>query len=735
MAADYPQVRHYIVIRGSSLLGALLITVTLAAPALADALAIAGPARGQDDEVSEIIVALEADVSKAGRASLRAGAGVSRVRGLRLRDTELVRAPPGELTAALRALSRSPKVRYVEPNSVVHADSVDTYWPLLWGLHNTGQKVGGSAGLAGADIDAPEAWTQSLGAGQTVAIVDSGVTFAHRDVQGQFATNPGESGAGREVNGIDDDGNGLVDDYRGWDFVDGDNLPGDADGHGTHVAGTIAALKDNNVGVVGAAPAAKVMPLRVLDATGSGTNAAVSDAFDLAGDLGIRVVNASLSGGYSRSVREAIAAHPDTLYVAAAGNGGADGIGDNTDLAPVYPCALPEANVVCVGATDSSDQRAAFSNYGPATVDLFAPGVNVVSTWIDEPAQGCTGSCYASLSGTSMAAPHVAATLALMRAANPALTSAALKLQLLAGVDPKVGLATSAVSGGRLNARIAVAAAAALLIGSADTTAPQTTIDSGPSGTISASAPGFGFSASESGSVFECRLDGPDVTTASYSACSSPRSYSGLVDGRYSFLVRATDAAGNTDATPAVREFVVAQPDTTPTPTTSTAETTTTPSTSPVDTTPVTPTDTATTALSAPGAQLAGPTTSPSLPGSAPIRALSFTIPVSNRKLRTGPTGIVAFRLDAPAADGTGTIRLTRVQGSSRRAQQRLSLLGTQRFAFSAARDLIVRVRLSPSGRRLLRRARMIRVRATIRATGRSGVTVTRTVVCSLRLR
>ncbi len=710
----------------SILAGGLLSAAMLVSPALAGELPSAPSQGARSSQVSEIIVAFQADVSQEDRAGLRSGAGVARVRGLRLRDTELVRATSGAMTAALSALSRSPQVRYAEPNGLVRAQSADTYWPLLWGLQNTGQLINGLGGLLDADADVPEAWTRSLGTGQTVAIVDSGITFNHRDLQGQFAVNPGESGSGRETNGIDDDSDGLVDDFRGWDFVEGDNLPGDADGHGTHVAGTIAARKDNETGVVGAAPSAKVMSLRVLDATGSGTTAAVSQACDLAGDQRIKIVNASLSGGYSRAVQEAIASHPDTLYVVAAGNGSTDGIGDDNDLTPTYPCALAQANIVCVGASDSSDRRAPFSNYGLLSVDLLAPGVNILSTWIDDPVNGCASSCYVYSSGTSMAAPHVAAALALMRAANPALTSTALKTLLLSGVDPKLAFAATAVSGGRLNAATAVSAAAALLVAGTDTTAPQTTIDGGPAGTINSTTVSFDFSASEPGSVFECRLDGPGATTAArYDACSSPKQFSGLSDGGYSLSVRARDAAGNTDATPATRAFTVATAVVVPVAVAPTSDPVA--STPALTSAPTTPDAVAIPATTPPVST--GEALSPGSPAAvfnaAPLRAPTLTIPTSARRIVPIAKGIITVRLNPPKTSGTGTITLT--SGKQH--------LGARRFLFAASQRLTVRIRLSPAGRRLLRRTRTIRVNATIRATGTTGLTRTRTVILMLTLR
>ena len=414
--------------------------------------------RLQDEGVREIIVARDPGLSATARDNGRAAAGVEHVADLSLPDTEVVRAPAGDLKAAIDALEAEPGVRYAEPNGPVQAATTDPLWSFMWGLENTGQNVAGVTGAVDADIDAPEAWTRSTGLGQTVAVVDSGITPGHADLQGAIATNPGESGA-KATNNVDDDGDGLVDDVHGWDYVQGDNDPTDTFGHGTHVSGILAARKDNGVGIAGVAPDAQLLPLRVLDATGTGADSDIALAFDFAGDHGIRVVNASITEGFSATVEAAIARHPNTLYVVAAGNDGADD--DSAAVARRYPCALPEANVICVGASDPNDARAGFSNVGRTNVDLFAPGVQIASTYIQAPAPTCTTTpCYVFLDGTSMAAPHLAATLALMRAVNPSLNAAQLKAAVLATVDPKAGLAGLAATGGRLNAANAVAAAA-----------------------------------------------------------------------------------------------------------------------------------------------------------------------------------------------------------------------------------------------------------------------------------
>lgn len=435
---------------------AVLAVAVLPAAATAAPLPTAPLMHAEDQGVVDIIVARRAHLTSGQRAGLRRRHDVTRVRTMALPDTEVVRAPVGELAATVAALDADPQVRYAEPDYPVRAATADPYFSHLWGLSNTGQAVAGTAGTPGDDIHAVAAWQQSTGAGQTVAVVDTGASFGAPDLQGAYATNPGETGNGKQSNGLDDDGDGFVDDFRGWDFVSSDNDPTDGEGHGTHVAGTIAARGDNNLGIIGVAPQAGVLPLRVLDDNGSGTMSAVADAFALAGRLGIGVVNASLgSAGDSSAMESAIRAYPNTLYVVAAGNGGADGIGDNNDQTPTYPCASPAANVICVGASDQNDNRASFSNYGASSVDLYAPGTNVLSTWLNDSAGAAQ---YYFADGTSMATPHVAGVLALMRAYNPAATATQLKAALLGSVDQRAGLSGLSVSGGRLSASGALAA-------------------------------------------------------------------------------------------------------------------------------------------------------------------------------------------------------------------------------------------------------------------------------------
>jgi subtilisin family serine protease len=280
----------------------------------------------------------------------------------------------------------------------------DQYFSLEWGLNNTGQ----SGGKVDADIDAPEAWDITRGDGSVVVgVIDSGIDYNHPDLAGAIWTNPKEA-----IDGVDNDGNGYVDDVRGWDFYSNDNNPMDDNGHGTHVAGTIAATAANGIGVAGVANA-KVMALKFLGADGTGSTSAAIAAVNYATQMKKAGVNIPLTnnswgaGVGSTELYNAIRANADAgmLFVAAAGNGGSDQVGDNNDVTPNYPANYDVANVVSVAATDRLDNRGSFSNYGAVTVDLAAPGVTIASL---APNGG-----YVYMDGTSMASPHVAGAAAL----------------------------------------------------------------------------------------------------------------------------------------------------------------------------------------------------------------------------------------------------------------------------------------------------------------------------------
>ena len=295
------------------------------------------------------------------RSDERVGALGSFVRTqqpLGLPRVELIRLKSGtSVRQGIKLLEANPDVAYAEPNFLYGSFSVfpnDTDFDQLWGLHNTGQSIEGTSGLADSDIDAPEAWAITTGSSAVkVAVVDSGVATGHPDLSSNVTS--------------------------GWDFVENDSVPQDEVGHGTHVAGTIGARGGDSFGVAGVSWDVTIIPVRVLGGDGFGTLADIIDGIDYAVAQGADVVNLSL-GGPSRSdaYEDVIASAPGVLFVIAAGNGGEDGVGDNNATLPTYPCDFPSANILCVAATDSRDQLATFSNYG-SSVDIAAPGVSTFS--------------------------------------------------------------------------------------------------------------------------------------------------------------------------------------------------------------------------------------------------------------------------------------------------------------------------------------------------------------------
>ncbi|HEU5181159.1 MAG TPA: S8 family serine peptidase [Candidatus Polarisedimenticolia bacterium] len=339
----------------------------------------------------------------------------------------------GEAIARLR---KNPHVRYVEPNYIRRIDAVpnDPRYPEMDALNNTGQR-----GRAGADIRAESAWDLTTGSRDViVAVIDSGMDMSHLDLRDNLWTNEGEI----EGNGLDDDGNGYVDDVHGWDFVNHDNDPSDDQRHGTHVSGIIGAAGNNGIGVTGVCWQVSLMPLKAFNASGDGTDADAIAAIDYAAAMGAKIINASWGGpDFSQSLYDAIAraGAAEVLFVAAA-----DNASSNSDVEPDYPPAFDLPTIVAVAATDYYDGLASFSSYGPTTIDLGAPGYSILST--------LPGNAYGYLSGTSMAAPHVAGAAALVRAAHPTIDVLGLKQALLRSVDPIPSLAGRLVTGGRLNA-------------------------------------------------------------------------------------------------------------------------------------------------------------------------------------------------------------------------------------------------------------------------------------------
>jgi subtilisin-like proprotein convertase family protein len=351
-------------------------------------------------------------------------------------------------TRALLALQNHPLIAYAEHNYLHYIDELpsDPLFDELWGLHNYGQ----TGGTDDADIDAPEAWAWDITTGSSeviVGVIDTGVDYTHIDLDDNMWINPGEWGNGKENNGIDDDGNGYVDDVHGINAITGTGNPMDDHGHGTHCSGTIGAIGNNGIGVVGVNWDIQIMALKFLDADGYGSTANAIKCINYAVEqknsgVNIRVLSNSWGGGpFSQALLDAINYANDggILFVASAGNDGSD-----NDSSPHYPSSYEAPNVMAVGSTDHNDNRSSFSNYGATSVDLFAPGSSILST--------LPGNDYGTKSGTSMAAPHVSGVAALMLSENIDLSVSQLKDNLMNTGDLIPALSDLCVSGKRLNA-------------------------------------------------------------------------------------------------------------------------------------------------------------------------------------------------------------------------------------------------------------------------------------------
>lgn len=304
-----------------------------------------------------------------------------------------------------------------------------------WGLQNSGQIVSGQVGTTGIDINILNAWNITKGSDEVkVAIIDTGIDINHPDLAASIYRNPNET-----INWADDDGNGYADDINGWNFVNDTNnifTSEDEDTHGTHIAGIIAA-GINNGGVVGVSPNVRIVPLKFISGNTGYTSDAIR-AIEYCKKAGIEIVNISWGGSdYNPALLEAMK-NCSITFICAAGNAG-----KNIDTSAVYPAAFDLPNIVTVSANDSRGQLASFSNYGNE-VDVSAPGVNIYSTLPDNK--------YGYLSGTSMAAPFVTGTVALLKSIDSSLTPAEIKKRILDNVTKSSNLSGKVSTSGRLNA-------------------------------------------------------------------------------------------------------------------------------------------------------------------------------------------------------------------------------------------------------------------------------------------
>ncbi|MHC4388137.1 MAG: S8 family serine peptidase [Planctomycetota bacterium] len=349
-----------------------------------------------------------------------------------------VKLPPGmTVEDALQRFDKANGILYAQPNYRLNASWTfpnDSRFAELWGMHNTGQ----TGGTADADIDAPEAWDITTGSNEIiVAVLDTGVDYTHSDLASNMWVNKDELNGDP---GVDDDNNGYVDDIYGYDFVHNDGDPMDDHYHGTHVAGTIGAVGNNSEGVTGVCWNVKIMALKFLDETGGGWTDDAIACLEYAVLMGANVTNNSYGGsGYDAAFRETINTAGDAgqIFVAAAGNDD----GQNNDSTPHYPSSYDCQSIIAVLSTDEDDNISSFSNYGPTTVDLGAPGSDILSCNL--------GGGYRYAGGTSMATPHVAGACALIWSMNPTLTNSEVKNTILQTVDET--LTGLCVSDGRLN--------------------------------------------------------------------------------------------------------------------------------------------------------------------------------------------------------------------------------------------------------------------------------------------
>ncbi|MHC4790255.1 MAG: S8 family serine peptidase [Planctomycetota bacterium] len=348
---------------------------------------------------------------------------------------------------ALRAYNKNPNIEYAELNYRVSINNTpdDPCYPFQWSLNNTGQMYPESGyynhppGTPDCDIDAPEAWDIYTGSSQVIiAVIDTGLDYTHRDLDDNIWAN------GVELNGtpgLDDDGNGYVDDIYGYDFINDDSDPSDDNGHGTHCSGIIAAEGNNGRDIAGICWDARIMALKFLDYDGGGWSDDAIEAFYYAVENGADITSNSWGGaGYTLTMQEAInyAYSQGVVMVAAAGN--------DYSSNPQYPAYYQ--HVISVAATNSNDEKPSFSNFGD-WVDIAAPGVDVLSLRANGTSLGTPYDAYTTIaSGTSMACPHVAGACALLMSIYPEATIDELEQTLMATADP---IAPYICASGRLN--------------------------------------------------------------------------------------------------------------------------------------------------------------------------------------------------------------------------------------------------------------------------------------------
>jgi subtilisin family serine protease len=423
----------------------LALVIGLIACFIAPSAALAADPSTAASQADQVLVRYRADTTRAERGNVARNLGLDVLRTSADERNQVVLGRGVSAATVRRLLSEDPNVQAVAPNyqrELADEFTDEQYFGLEWGLHNTGQSLNGThpqTGIADVDIDGLEALRITTGnPNLVVAVIDDGVDFSHPDLAARAWTNPGEVPG----NGLDDDGNGFPDDVHGWDFCNNNASVHDAnqDGHGTHVAGTIAASRNGN-GIVGIAPGIQIMALKFIDNDGCGFDSMAVDAIDYAASFGIPIINASWGDAHRSLPLESAIADSGALFVAAAGNQNRN---LDTSTYNFYPAESPLANILSVAAIDQRGNRASFSNYGASTVDIAAPGTNILSSYPGG---------FAWSDGTSMAAPHVTGIAALGLSVAPGLSTAGLKARILARGVTLSGVVGKTLTGRLVNAK------------------------------------------------------------------------------------------------------------------------------------------------------------------------------------------------------------------------------------------------------------------------------------------
>ncbi len=370
------------------------------------------------------------------------------------------------VSTMIEQLKNDPAIEFVEPNFIYSVNPIkadkneklkrllkspftdftaptpdDPDFGKLWGLRNTGSnEPQGSAGIEGSDVNALNAWDLTRGSKAVkIAVIDTGVDYNHPDLKDNMWINTQEANGKA---GVDDDGNGFVDDVRGYDFANNDADPMDGNGHGTHCSGTIGAVHNNRVGVAGVMADVTIVPVKFLTDEGSGSLEGAIKAIDYATTMNVDLMSNSWGGGgRSQALLDAIerASAKGIIFTAAAGNSSS-----NNDSSPSYPASYETANMVSVAATTAQNTLASFSSYGRNSVHIGAPGHNILST--------VNGGGYDIYSGTSMATPHVSGVLGLLLAKEGRIPHATLRERLTMTGVPVAGLRGKTVTASRADA-------------------------------------------------------------------------------------------------------------------------------------------------------------------------------------------------------------------------------------------------------------------------------------------